>query len=100
MKIKYLRRPLSVLIAAAILGVVSRAGIAQVPPNPIQAENARTGTTAWKVVNPAVTNVNAQTTPSAIEGYASAASVNRGGQITFYVNASDPSYTLQVFRLG
>ncbi len=100
MKTKYLLRTLSVLIIAAILGAAWRAGIAQVPPNPIQAENARAGTTAWMITNAAVTNVNAQTTPSAIEGYASAASVNRGGQITFYVNTSDSKYTLQVFRLG
>jgi hypothetical protein len=100
MKAKYSLRALSLLIAAAVLGIAWRAGIAQVTPNPIQAENARAGTTAWMIRNAAVTNTNAQTTPSAIEGYASAASVNRGGQITFYVNTSDPSYTLRVFRLG
>jgi len=99
-KAKYSLRALSLVIAAAILAIAWRAGIAQISPNPIQVENARPGTTAWMIQNAAVNNVNAQTTPSAIEGYASAASVNRGGQISFYVNTSDPSYTLQVFRLG
>jgi hypothetical protein len=61
--------------------------------NPIQLENAKTGTTAWQVTNPA-------TTAGQIEGYASAASVARGGQISFFVNTTDPSYTLQVFRTG
>jgi hypothetical protein len=35
-----------------------------------------------------------------IEGYASAASVNRGGQIGLFVNTSAPSYTMDVYRLG
>ena len=35
-----------------------------------------------------------------IEGYASLTSVNRGGQIRFFVNTADPSYTMDVFRMG
>ncbi len=35
-----------------------------------------------------------------IEGYASAASVNRGEDIRFYVNTSEPSYTIEALRLG
>ncbi|HZT70808.1 MAG TPA: N,N-dimethylformamidase beta subunit family domain-containing protein [Terriglobia bacterium] len=62
------------------------------PRNPIQLENAKPGTTDWKLTNPA--------TNHEIEGYASATSVNRGGQIQFFVNTVDPTYTLQVYRLG
>jgi hypothetical protein len=61
--------------------------------NPVQVENARPGSTGWQISNPT-------TSPGQIEGYASAPSINRGGQITFYVNTTDPTYTLQVFRLG
>ncbi len=60
--------------------------------NPIQIENAKTDTTGWQLTNPA--------TNHEIEGYASATSVDRGGQIQFFVNTVDSSYTLQVFPLG
>jgi hypothetical protein len=62
-------------------------------PNPIQAENARPGTTDWQINKP-ITSANE------ITGYASAPSVSRGGQISFYVSTSESTYTLQVFRLG
>jgi hypothetical protein len=35
-----------------------------------------------------------------IEGYASHTSVNRGEQIDLFVNTSDPSYTIDVYRMG
>ena len=35
-----------------------------------------------------------------IEGYANLTSVNRGGQINFYVNTQDSTYTIEVFRMG
>jgi hypothetical protein len=35
-----------------------------------------------------------------IEGYASATSVNAGGQINFYVNTSSSFFTLDVYRIG
>ncbi len=75
-----------VLLATVMLATVAFAA------NPIQIENAKTGTTAWQLTNPA--------TNHEIEGYASAVSVNRGGQISFFVNTTDTSYTLQIFRLG
>jgi hypothetical protein len=64
------------------------------PPkaNPIQAENAKTGTADWQLTNPATSNE--------IEGYASLTSVNRGGSIRFFVNTVDPTYTVDIFRLG
>src|SRR5207237_7497124 len=35
-----------------------------------------------------------------IEGYSSATSVNHGSSINIYVNTHDPSYLLEVFRMG
>ena len=37
---------------------------------------------------------------SEIEGYASRTSVNRGEQIELLVNTTDPTYTIDVFRMG
>jgi len=61
--------------------------------NYIQTENAKAGTTAWKITSPGYAT-------GAIEGYASLTSVNRGGRIQFFVNTKDPSYTMDVFRIG
>jgi hypothetical protein len=55
--------------------------------NYIQAENAKPGTTEWKITSPGYAS-------GAIEGYASLTSVNRGGQIQLFVNTADPSYTM------
>jgi N,N-dimethylformamidase beta subunit-like, C-terminal/Abnormal spindle-like microcephaly-assoc'd, ASPM-SPD-2-Hydin/Cep192 domain 4 len=60
--------------------------------NPIQIENAKAGTSAWQITNLA--------TSHEIEGYASLTSVNRGGQISFFVNTVDPTYTIRIFRMG
>ena len=60
--------------------------------NVIQLENAKAGTTAWKLDNPAQNRE--------IEGYASLTSVNRGSSIALYVNTSAPSYTISVYRFG
>jgi Family of unknown function (DUF6152)/Bacterial Ig domain len=60
--------------------------------NPIKIENAQTGTSAWKLTTPA--------TDGQIEGYASLTSVNIGGQIKLFVNTSDPSYTMDIYRMG
>jgi hypothetical protein len=60
--------------------------------NPIQLENAKTGTSAWQVINYASNHE--------IEGYANLTSVNRGGQIQFFVNTIDRNFTIQIFRTG
>jgi len=59
----------------------------------IAKENAKAGTTDWKLTNPALTT-------GAIEGYGSLTSVNRGGRIKFFVSTVDPTYTLEIFRIG
>ena len=61
--------------------------------NSVQSENAKPGTTAWKITAPGYST-------GAIEGYASLTSVNRGGRIEFFVNTKDPSYTMDFFRIG
>jgi PKD repeat protein len=60
--------------------------------NPVAQENARAGTSAWQLSNPA--------TNREIEGYASLTSVNRGGQITLFVNTAEAAYTIEVYRMG
>jgi hypothetical protein len=82
----------AILLACALLLRPRPAGHAQSPQNPIQAENARTGTTAWQLDN---ASENRE-----IEGYASAVSINRGDSISFFVSTSDPTYTVEIFRTG
>jgi hypothetical protein len=55
-------------------------------------ENQLAGTTGWKLTVPA--------TNREIEGYASATSVNHGEPISFYVNTTAQTYTIDVFRMG
>lgn len=61
-------------------------------PGLITAENARAGTRDWKLSSPAVRRE--------IEGYASLTSVNRGGEIEFFVHTAEPSYTIEIYRMG
>ncbi|AFZ14245.1 hypothetical protein Cri9333_3417 [Crinalium epipsammum PCC 9333] len=60
--------------------------------NPIVIENQKQGTTDWQLTNPA--------TKQEIEGYASLTSINRGGKISLFVNTNDPTYTIEIFRMG
>lgn len=57
-----------------------------------QIENAKTGTGEWVLTNPAANRE--------IEGYASLTSANRGGSISFFVNTAEPTFTLEIIRLG
>jgi len=61
-------------------------------PDAIALENKNPGTKDWGLANPASNHE--------IEGFAGATSVNRGGQINFFINTSSPSYTIEIFRLG
>jgi hypothetical protein len=82
---------LFVLGACVVIGLVWQAR-AQQAQNPVQMENARAGTTQWRLGNSADNQE--------IEGYANLTSVNRGGSINFYVNTADSAYTIEVFRMG
>lgn len=59
--------------------------------NPIQDENAKPGTTAWKLPNGRSTD---------IEGYASLTSVNVGEPISFFVSTTSSSFALDIYRMG
>jgi hypothetical protein len=59
----------------------------------IQLENAKAGTTAWQLGGPVAKT-------GQLEGYTSRPSVNIGETIRFFVTSADPSFTLQVFRVG
>ena len=61
--------------------------------NPIVDENRNPGSTDWQISNPTSNNRE-------IEGYASWTSINRGESINIFVNTTEPSYQLEVFRLG
>ncbi|MCU1313922.1 MAG: uncharacterized protein JWM54_1679 [Acidobacteriaceae bacterium] len=56
-------------------------------------ENSKPGHPDWRL--------SMQSNPrQLIEGYASLNSVPRGGSIDFHVNTSDPSFTIDIFRMG
>jgi hypothetical protein len=59
---------------------------------PTTAENARPGTSDWRLTDEAKNGE--------ISGYASATSINRGESIDFSVSTDDAMYTLDVFRMG
>jgi hypothetical protein len=76
-------------LAGAGLFVPSFAAAAS---NRISEENARLGTDRWQLYS--------ISHEREVEGYASATSVNVGEPIQFHVHASEPSFKLQIFRLG
>lgn len=55
-------------------------------------ENLKTGTTAWRLTNPA--------TSREIEGYADKDSVAQGDGLTFYVKTSSAQFKISIYRLG
>src|ERR1700738_3443468 len=61
--------------------------------NPVQIENAKPGASDWKLTRTGYTS-------GVIEGYASLTAVNRGGQISIFVNTKEPTYTMDVYRMG
>jgi hypothetical protein len=83
-----------VLLFVGIAAAFEVAAVGQ--QNPIQIENARPGTTAWQLSNPA----DYEEGDSEIEGYASATSVNCGDPISFFVRTTSPSFTIAIYRLG
>ncbi len=80
-----------------ILLIVLLAAAPAAHANPIAQENAQQGTDDWEIPDADV-SLDHQ-----IEGYASAASVNKGGTIDFHVSsniAPAQPYSIQIFRLG
>lgn len=60
--------------------------------NPIVEENKKAGDPSWKLTLAAKNRE--------IEGFASATSVNRGDNISFFVNTIDSTYTVAIYRMG
>src|SRR4051812_41992187 len=95
-------RPLGMLVLFGCLCIGSRLRAA----DSIAVENAKPGTTAWQLTNPAAmpgVNSTAASDYAApeIQGYASRTSVNQGETIDFYVRTINTnSYTLSVYRIG
>jgi chitodextrinase len=84
---------IGVLMSAAGLGP----SMAVAADNPIVIENLQPGTPNWEI--PFGTAANDKLRQ--IKGYASAASVNKGENITFYVSVNPAqTYTIDVYRLG
>jgi hypothetical protein len=82
----------SILIGC--VGVTPPSPSSQSFNNATQAENAKSGSTAWMIPQSNIALSHQ------IEGYASAGSVNRGGSIELFVNTTDAIYTIEVYRLG
>ncbi len=69
-------------------GIVS----GSVGDNRILIENSHPGTTDWQLTNPAAHRE--------IEAFTSRASVEPGETISFFVNTSEPTYNIEIFRMG
>jgi len=82
------------LSAAAGIGLPPAAAAQS---NPIVIENQQPGTSQWRIPwGSAATDGGGQ-----IKGYASATSVNKGENITFYVSVNPAqTYTVDVYRMG
>lgn len=80
--------PLGVQIASVRLNYPA----ATAAPLTVRQENAKPGSPDWELTNPSGHHE--------IEGYASATSVDRGEAISLFVNTAEPSYTIEVFRMG
>jgi len=81
---------------SALLGIGLSPATAAAQNNPIVIENQQPGTSQWQI-----SGVRATDTDGQIKGYASAPSVNKGENITFYVSVNPAqTYTIDVYRLG
>ena len=59
--------------------------------NPIQIENAQSGTVAWRVTKQGI---------GQIQAYTGEPSINKGGYVHLYVSTTSPSYSIDIYRLG
>ncbi len=84
-------RTILVLVLATVVLFGCEEHIAKVPTSD-QLMNARLGILPWQISNPSKHHE--------IEGYASAVSVERGEGISLFVSTADPTYSMEVFRLG
>jgi hypothetical protein len=89
-----------VVAALVVLGAVfAPEPAAAAPQNPIQVENAQQGTDAWQLGRAGFSISDDAT--GQIQGYASATSVNKGGQIGFQVSVNPvQNFTADFYRMG
>ena len=86
-------RVLSWLAAALLFSTILSPGHAG--QNPIVIENSHPGTSEWRLSR------WSSDTEQQIKGYASAASIDKGEAITFYVTVNPAqSYDIKIFRMG
>src|SRR4051795_2169675 len=84
-----------VMAVAAGSFLQPRAALAQ--SNPIVVENQQAGSSAWQIPF----GSSGSDSVGQIKGYGSAASVNKGESITFYVSVNTAqTYSIDVYRLG
>ncbi|MEO7753404.1 MAG: hypothetical protein ABIS35_08325, partial [Terracoccus sp.] len=87
------------LTSASVLGADLHLPGAVAADNPVVVENRLPGTTSWQMGAPGTAVSNDAT--GQIKGYASATSVNKGGQIDLMVSVSpSQSFTADVYRTG
>src|SRR5947207_11040009 len=85
------------LACLSAMGILLHAAAAAAQANPIVIENQQPGTSGWQIPwGRAGTDTGGQ-----IKGYASATSVNKGENITFFVSTNPvQTYTIDVYRVG
>ena len=79
-----------------LASVILTPHLASAQSNPIVIENQQPGTNAWDIGDNLANDTTGQ-----IKGYASAVSVNKGQNITFYVSVNTAqTFTIDVYRIG
>jgi len=83
------------LVLSAVGGIWLPPATAAAQSNPIVIENQQPGTSQWFISKKGTDAVGQ------IKGYASATSVNKGENITFFVSTNPAqAYTIDVYRIG
>jgi hypothetical protein len=91
------RTRLSAILAAAGAALFVLPSVSLAQSNPIVLENQQPGSGAWEIN----TDKAGQDAVGQIKGYASATSVNKGEDITFYVTTNPPqTFSFDLFRIG
>ena len=88
----YLLGPLFGGGAGATVVVPLRRAVIPTGLNPIAAENALPGTTAWRIADVAAS--------AGIEGYANRVSASVGDTVILYVSTNAPHFIVQAYRMG
>ncbi len=88
---------LHVFCLAALVGLTLLTTTTAAQSNPVVLENQQPGTSQWQIP----WGSSATDSAGQIKGYASAVSVNKGQNITFYVSVNPAqTYTIDVYRMG